>query len=158
MTFWSHHTVGPMVHFAHILSRVMMFQDFSRNIFPEQLISRVVYDLDKLVCNEANTLKCSSEATLSMKPHSLKKSQSVPRMTSSAKRRQCSVLNGGSLQESGPPAEHLKFESRFESGNLRKVIQVRQLEYDLILNADVNSDHHHQWFYFSVSLNSSVFP
>ena len=23
-------------------------------------------------------------------------------------------------------------------------------EYDLILNPDINSDHHHQWFYFEV--------
>ncbi|XP_042212459.1 cytosolic carboxypeptidase 1-like [Homarus americanus] len=46
---------------------------------------------------------------------------------------------------------HLNFESRFESGNLRRVIQASNSEYDLILNADVNSSHHHQWFYFEVS-------
>nr|XP_023671106.1 cytosolic carboxypeptidase 4-like [Paramormyrops kingsleyae] len=45
----------------------------------------------------------------------------------------------------------LQFDSRFESGNLRKVIQVRRHEYDLILNADANSSDHHQWFYFEVS-------
>ncbi|MEE6503713.1 hypothetical protein FKM82_004911 [Ascaphus truei] len=44
----------------------------------------------------------------------------------------------------------LKFYSKFESGNLRKVIQVREFEYDLIMNADVNTDQHHQWFYFEV--------
>ncbi|XP_044534030.1 cytosolic carboxypeptidase 1 [Gracilinanus agilis] len=47
--------------------------------------------------------------------------------------------------------ESLKFNSRFESGNLRKVIQVRKNEYDLILNSDINSNHYHQWFYFEVS-------
>lgn len=26
-----------------------------------------------------------------------------------------------------------------------------RLEYDLILNSDINSNHHHQWFYFEVS-------
>ncbi|XP_069480385.1 cytosolic carboxypeptidase 4 [Ambystoma mexicanum] len=47
--------------------------------------------------------------------------------------------------------ESLQFYSKFESGNLRKVIQVRPFEYDLIMNADVNTSQHHQWFYFEVS-------
>ena len=29
--------------------------------------------------------------------------------------------------------------------------QASKTEYDLILNADVNSSHHYQWFYFEVS-------
>uniref|UniRef100_A0A3Q2XVG2 Cytosolic carboxypeptidase 1 n=1 Tax=Hippocampus comes TaxID=109280 RepID=A0A3Q2XVG2_HIPCM len=45
----------------------------------------------------------------------------------------------------------LRFNSQFESGNLRKAIQIRKYEYDLILNSDINSNHHHQWFYFEVS-------
>uniref|UniRef100_A0A8B9WJD6 Cytosolic carboxypeptidase 1 n=1 Tax=Bos mutus grunniens TaxID=30521 RepID=A0A8B9WJD6_BOSMU len=48
-------------------------------------------------------------------------------------------------------ADVLKFNSKFESGNLRKVIQIRKNEYDLILNSDINSNHYHQWFYFEVS-------
>ena len=46
---------------------------------------------------------------------------------------------------------HLEFESRFESGNLRKVIQVRQTEYDLLLSPDLNTRSHVQWFYFRVA-------
>uniref|UniRef100_A0A673HD09 Cytosolic carboxypeptidase 1 n=1 Tax=Sinocyclocheilus rhinocerous TaxID=307959 RepID=A0A673HD09_9TELE len=46
--------------------------------------------------------------------------------------------------------ESLKFNSKFESGNLRKAVQVRKFEYDLILNSDINSNHYHQWFYFEV--------
>ncbi|XP_072291842.1 cytosolic carboxypeptidase 4 [Eucyclogobius newberryi] len=49
------------------------------------------------------------------------------------------------------PSESLKFFSKFESGNLRKAVQVRKYEYDLILNADVNSSQNSQWFYFEVS-------
>ncbi|XP_078386099.1 cytosolic carboxypeptidase 4 [Cetorhinus maximus] len=45
----------------------------------------------------------------------------------------------------------LKFSSNFESGNLRKAIQVRKYEYDLIMNADINTDFQHQWFYFKIS-------
>ncbi|OAD52362.1 Cytosolic carboxypeptidase 1, partial [Eufriesea mexicana] len=47
--------------------------------------------------------------------------------------------------------KQLRFESRFESGNLRKVIQIGLREYDLILTPDVNSGSRHQWFYFEVS-------
>ena len=71
---------------------------------------------------------------------------------------------------SSSSSSHLEFESRFESGNLRKAIQVkkiennfsvlsslllqvRQYEYDLLLNADINTSHHHQWFFFKVSNN-----
>lgn len=49
------------------------------------------------------------------------------------------------------PGDSLRFFSKFECGNLRKAVQVRRYEYDLILNADVNSSHHAQWFYFEVS-------
>uniref|UniRef100_A0A8C3BVI1 tubulin-glutamate carboxypeptidase n=1 Tax=Cairina moschata TaxID=8855 RepID=A0A8C3BVI1_CAIMO len=55
------------------------------------------------------------------------------------------------LDEPSPGAPGcLTFFSKFESGNLRKAIQVREFEYDLIMNADVNSNQHHQWFYFEV--------
>ncbi|XP_011693107.1 PREDICTED: cytosolic carboxypeptidase 1-like isoform X2 [Wasmannia auropunctata] len=47
--------------------------------------------------------------------------------------------------------KQLQFESRFESGNLRKAIQIGPREYDLILTPDVNSGSRHQWFYFEVS-------
>lgn len=53
------------------------------------------------------------------------------------------------------PASHedntLVFESRFESGNLRRVIQIKEFEYDLILKPDYNTRGNTQWFYFSVS-------
>ena len=44
----------------------------------------------------------------------------------------------------------LVFESRFEGGNLRRAVQIWDHEYDLILKADVNTNGHNQWFYFSV--------
>uniref|UniRef100_A0ACB8E629 Uncharacterized protein n=1 Tax=Sphaerodactylus townsendi TaxID=933632 RepID=A0ACB8E629_9SAUR len=54
--------------------------------------------------------------------------------------------------------ECLKFFSKFESGNLRKAIQIREFEYDLILNPDVNTSQHEQWFYFEVSAMKSATP
>ncbi|KAI4824926.1 hypothetical protein KUCAC02_020639 [Chaenocephalus aceratus] len=49
------------------------------------------------------------------------------------------------------PSDSLRFYSKFECGNLRKAVQVRRYEYDLILNADANCNQHTQWFYFEVS-------
>lgn len=44
----------------------------------------------------------------------------------------------------------LVFESRFESGNLRRVVQTDETEYDLFLRNDYNSQGYTQWYYFSV--------
>uniref|UniRef100_A0A8C7PW15 Cytosolic carboxypeptidase 1 n=1 Tax=Oncorhynchus mykiss TaxID=8022 RepID=A0A8C7PW15_ONCMY len=93
----------------HILERVYgvqrtkIFQDIERLIHPNDILDKVVYDLDI---------------------------------------QSCPVVDGG---------ESLKFNSQFESGNLRKAVQVRKFEYDLVLNSDINSNHYHQWFYFEVS-------
>ena len=45
----------------------------------------------------------------------------------------------------------LVFESRFESGNLRRAIQVYEFEYDLILKPDYMTRGFTQWYYFRVS-------
>lgn len=50
-----------------------------------------------------------------------------------------------------PEDNTLVFESRFESGNLRRVIQIKEFEYDLILKPDYNTRGNTQWFYFSMS-------
>ena len=42
------------------------------------------------------------------------------------------------------------FESRFESGNLRRAVQVGEYEYDLILKYDHGTNNHTQWYYFAV--------
>jgi hypothetical protein len=44
----------------------------------------------------------------------------------------------------------LIFESRFESGNLRRAVHVLPYEYDLIIRPDLNTKHHAQWFLFRV--------
>lgn len=45
----------------------------------------------------------------------------------------------------------LVFESRFESGNLKKAIQVNDFEYDLVVHSDYNSQGYSQWYYFMAS-------
>ncbi|XP_016423776.1 cytosolic carboxypeptidase 2-like [Sinocyclocheilus rhinocerous] len=44
----------------------------------------------------------------------------------------------------------LAFESRFESGNLQKAVQVGQYDYELTLRPDLYTTKHTQWFYFRV--------
>ncbi|XP_031725462.1 cytosolic carboxypeptidase 2 isoform X1 [Anarrhichthys ocellatus] len=44
----------------------------------------------------------------------------------------------------------LEFESRFESGNLQKAVQVSVYDYELTLRTDMYTRKHTQWFYFRV--------
>ena len=44
----------------------------------------------------------------------------------------------------------LIFESRFESGNLASALKVSDTEYHLLLQNDVNTSGHTQWFFFRV--------
>ncbi|XP_007561491.2 cytosolic carboxypeptidase 2 isoform X3 [Poecilia formosa] len=49
-----------------------------------------------------------------------------------------------------PPDISLEFESRFESGNLQKAVQVGAFDYELTLRTDLYTEKHTQWFYFRV--------
>ena len=44
----------------------------------------------------------------------------------------------------------LVFESRFESGNLYLAQKVSDTEYNLLMQNDVNTQGHTQWFFFRV--------
>ncbi|XP_018646620.1 Mername-AA217 hypothetical peptidase (M14 family) [Schistosoma mansoni] len=105
----------------HIPSNISDFphteilDDMRRFIDSNDLINRIVYDLDGLIKFQSNDDPIK--------------------------------MIGQFDVEKG----HLEFESRFECGNLRKAIQVRQYEYDLILNPDINTTSYIQWFYFRIS-------
>ncbi|XP_029915053.1 cytosolic carboxypeptidase 1 isoform X2 [Myripristis murdjan] len=94
----------PLLERVYGVQRSKIFQDIERLIHPNDILDKVIYDLD------------------------------IP---------SCPVIDDD--------GESLKFNSQFESGNLRKAVQVRKHEYDLVLNSDINSNHYHQWFYFEVS-------
>ncbi|XP_050730928.1 cytosolic carboxypeptidase 1-like isoform X2 [Eriocheir sinensis] len=108
-----------------------------RVLHPEVYMERVVYDLDYLLESE----------------HSLSHPLITPSTTTTTTTtlRPLSNLDEKRVGKKDMAVNHLNFESRFESGNLRRAIQASKTEYDLILNADVNSAHHYQWFYFEVS-------
>ena len=44
----------------------------------------------------------------------------------------------------------LEFDSKFEGGNLDKVVIVSPSEYDLYMRVDSNTNGHNQWFFFRV--------
>lgn len=44
----------------------------------------------------------------------------------------------------------LRFESRFESGNLAKAIKITNMYYELYLRPDLYTERHSQWFYFRI--------
>jgi cytosolic carboxypeptidase protein 2/3 len=49
-----------------------------------------------------------------------------------------------------PMDQTLVFESRFESGNLRRVIKISDTEYDLFLKHDYGTCAYTQWYFFRV--------
>lgn len=53
--------------------------------------------------------------------------------------------------ESCPEMNTLKFESRFESGNLAKAIMITPSFYELHLRSDLYTNRHMQWYYFRIS-------
>ncbi|VDM21447.1 unnamed protein product [Hydatigera taeniaeformis] len=103
----------------------LSLDDVRRVVDNEDLIERVVFDLDELIIQERG-MEARTGGVLSNSDE---------------------LLVGKFDADVG----HLQFESRFESGNLRKVIQVRQTEYDLLLSPDLNTCSHVQWFYFRVA-------
>ncbi|GFO08515.1 cytosolic carboxypeptidase 1 [Plakobranchus ocellatus] len=107
------------------VQRAKIFEDIDRMIHSEQLVDKVVYDLDAIVADAGDKYTGAKSNLLNR-----------------------DELRVGYIDSQ---SDTLKFNAQFECGNLRKAIQVRRFEYDLILSPDINSNHHHQWFYFEVS-------
>ncbi|KHN80416.1 Cytosolic carboxypeptidase 1 [Toxocara canis] len=109
--------------------REMVMQEMSRSKRHSEFVPRIVFDLDRLLESDTTTAKNA--------------------VKNNDKRRI------GKLE----PVDHLLFESRFESGNLRRVTQVGSRHYELILSPDINQSRaHYQWFYFEVSNNEANVP
>eukprot|EP00741_Cyanophora_paradoxa_P005167 tig00000863_g5009.t1 len=100
----------------------MIAHDLKRQLAPEKVLNRIVYD-----CIE---------------PPPRFKEKAAPE------------LPPGRLHAwwelEGADDRTLLFESRFESGNLRRAIQIYPEEYDLILRPDINTRGHTQWYYFQI--------
>ena len=55
----------------------------------------------------------------------------------------------------GDWVDGLRFESRFESGNLAKVVKISDSYYELYLRTDMYTNRHMQWYYFRVENTKS---
>ncbi|BHF83644.1 hypothetical protein SprV_0902678700 [Sparganum proliferum] len=122
------------------LQHAEILDDVRRLLDNDDIVDRVVYDLDDLILRATSTANAE-------------KGRPVPPSQEISNRDYVTFMNSDELIAGIFDAEKdsLEFESRFECGNLRKAIQVRQHEYDLILSPDVNTFSHTQWFYFRVS-------
>ncbi|XP_072941140.1 cytosolic carboxypeptidase 1-like isoform X2 [Epargyreus clarus] len=109
--------------------RTKLLSCVDRAINPETYMNEVVYDLDALSASGSNNDVTSQKSSDNL-------------FLGNTDEQEITKLNTF--------ATKLSFESRFESGNLRKAIQVGPREYELILMPDVNSSKRHQWFYFEV--------
>ncbi|XP_024940729.1 cytosolic carboxypeptidase 2 [Cephus cinctus] len=63
--------------------------------------------------------------------------------------------DGCQTSGSGSTNADLQFESRFESGNLGKVIKITDTYYQLHLRRDLYTQRHMQWYYFRISNTKS---
>ncbi|XP_069619268.1 cytosolic carboxypeptidase 3 [Ranitomeya imitator] len=70
----------------------------------------------------------------------------------------CSPLKPASSHSCEESDDTLVFESRFESGNLQKVIQVGDYDYQLTLRSDLYTGRHTQWYYFQVKNTRAGVP
>ncbi|XP_036356963.1 cytosolic carboxypeptidase 1 isoform X2 [Octopus sinensis] len=126
----------PLNNVKTLISRLNLLDDIDRQLYSDKLINLTAFDIDQKIALEQNVGRPSCWSYL--QNDDIELLQSVP---TNKMNKTC-----------------LRFSSQFESGNLRKAIQVREYEYDLLLNSDVNANNHHQWFYFEVSNMKSGIP
>ncbi|KAE9547372.1 hypothetical protein FO519_009416 [Halicephalobus sp. NKZ332] len=123
--------------------REAMIGEMARFRLENQFPQKVVFDLDRLITAQ-NIVKSSTNLSNPRSP------------------KQKIRLENNDLERIGhldQNCNHLKFESRFESGNLRRAIQVADYHYELIISPDINQrSSHYQWFYFEVSNNKANVP
>ncbi|KAL5004498.1 hypothetical protein ScPMuIL_017954 [Solemya velum] len=128
--------VEPFYHRKFGVQRSKVFEDIDRLIHSENLIDQIIYDLDAIVSKAGMSYSQPNAALIN--------------------RDQYRLGAASRLEALGPAC--LRFNAQFECGNLRRVVWVREYEYDLILNPDINANSHHQWFYFEVSNMTADVP
>ncbi|XP_063679961.1 cytosolic carboxypeptidase 1-like isoform X2 [Bolinopsis microptera] len=142
------------------VQRTLMLLDIARAVHPETLINRIAYDQDELVKTEEPSNHALSNIKWDPALRRCKILPSIPQTRLNADP-PLDVLSQHMNEENSTGTVNipiLQFESRHECGNLRKAIQVRIFEYDLVLNSDIGSTRHHQWFYFEVHNMVADFP
>lgn len=144
----------PLAEVKESLAADMQRRDAQRTLRPENVMNRIVYDCVDPSPHAVRFMP-SWLAPVPIVPHCASGPPALRQPSHPAR-------EPGTVQPWYHPATEddrtLVFESRFESGNLRRAVQVYEHEYDLILKPDVNTRGHTQWFYFSVSNTRRCVP
>ena len=138
-----------MVEINDQLVRDMMLHDAERMSHPDAVVNRLVYDSHDCPSSQGQPWR-------TIKPDAWPfKNMKMKRDLEQAAGEMLMGFVSKTLQPWYVPENErdktLVFESRFESGNLRRAIQVYNTEYDLILRPDINTRGHTQWYFFSIS-------
>lgn len=161
------------IHQAYILESCLR-REAQRVAHAENLMNRIVYDSQKQSQQEAAAPKnpaaaagkdaASAAAPAKDKSDASKPAQAQPSAVQQEPENVASGDNPLNLPTAAncdnseafeeyytptsPTDFTLQFESRFESGNLRRAVQVYVFEYDLIIQPDYLTKSNSQWFYF----------
>ncbi|EDO32134.1 predicted protein [Nematostella vectensis] len=100
----------------------MVFRDIDRLIQAHKVVDRVVFDLDALIRQESTANSTGNQMNADKPATELRKGSNSSSSSTSDSDRMSSSDDG---------SKALRFESRFESGNLRKAIQVSNMEADV---------------------------
>eukprot|EP00948_MAST-09A_sp_MAST-9A-sp1_P003717 g3717.t1 len=138
----------------------MLLRDAQRVANSESSINRVVFDSIEMNPETVNSSSSSADSgndAASSSDQSAERMHCVgtdPSMQSSGNPNHPQSSSKSTLkpymQLNNPNDTTLLFESRFESGNLRRAIQISDFEYDLVAKPDINTRGHTQWYYFQV--------
>eukprot|EP01135_Chromosphaera_perkinsii_P001578 Nk52_evm48s207 gene=Nk52_evmTU48s207 len=143
------------------LQKTIGFREIERIVSKDKFEALVVYDVHKTApgkCEFAgaanNKTKLPPFAELSSNNFSSSSSSlssSSSTLSSSSEKKKKKYGKSTPFTSCNCNTNLLHFESRFESGNLRQAILVGENEYDLLLDPDINTDCHLQWFFFQIS-------
>ena len=143
----------------NLLARLLV-EDAQRYSNPSRLLNRIVFDsidpplfnqnMSQANGNTANSFLNTYTTSYTSTFDTLHQVFSIPSYSATSVAGNSKDRLKQYYISDGSNDNTLIFESRFESGNLRRAVQIYPHEYDLILRFDVNTRGHTQWFYFSV--------
>ena len=147
---FSPHKREPMVDTNDQLVRDMMMHDAERMSHPDAVVNGLVYDSHDCPGSNSQPWRTFKPEAWPFKNMKMKRDLLEQHPGEMLMGFVNKTLQPWYVPENDSDRT-LVFESRFESGNLRRAIQVYNTEYDLILRPDINTRGHTQWFFFSIS-------
>lgn len=157
-------------HRDNSLKDLISKQDFWENFRPKSENGRSMlyrYEHDGIIVYDCYARLCTEPAELPIEVQPREISQTIKKDIENANeygkayldRLQYMSMKNYSSQKAYPQEytlvvpndKTLKFDSKFESGNLHKAIRVSENEYNLLLEHDTETKGYTQWYYFAVN-------